>query len=63
MKREIKFRGRRIDNGEWVIGNLVTSEFVEYTRVVPPDKYTDNDDWIVARHTSKILAQYAKLNG
>lgn len=23
MKREIKFRGRRIDNGEWVYGDLI----------------------------------------
>ena len=23
MKREIKFRGKRIDNGEWAFGNLI----------------------------------------
>jgi uncharacterized phage protein (TIGR01671 family) len=25
--REIKFRGRRLDNGEWVCGNLITPTF------------------------------------
>lgn len=26
MNREIKFRGKRIDNGEWVYGNLLYTE-------------------------------------
>ena len=23
MKREIKFKGKRLDNGEWMVGNLL----------------------------------------
>lgn len=26
MKREIKFRGKRVDNGEWTYGNLFVGE-------------------------------------
>lgn len=26
MTREIKFRGKRLDNGEWVFGNLIIAE-------------------------------------
>lgn len=25
MQREIKYRGRRIDNGEWIVGGLAIS--------------------------------------
>ena len=30
MKRDIVFRGRRIDNGEWVTGNLLCLDCSEY---------------------------------
>lgn len=26
MKREIKFRGKRLDNGEWVVGSYIEAE-------------------------------------
>lgn len=26
IMREIKFRGKRLDNGEWIVGNLITYE-------------------------------------
>ena len=31
MNRETKFKGKRIDNGEWVYGNLIYSEDAEET--------------------------------
>jgi uncharacterized phage protein (TIGR01671 family) len=30
MKREIKFRGRLIDNGEWVYGNYIEKDHPQY---------------------------------
>lgn len=45
--REIKFRGKRLDNGEWVIGNLITKESgYSYT-----DKYGERPSsncWIIS---------------
>jgi len=30
MKREIKFRGKRVDNNEWVIGNLLDNGITKF---------------------------------
>ena len=43
MKREIKFRGKRIDNGEWVYGHYATSKILlleEIDHIIIVDGYT-----------------------
>jgi uncharacterized phage protein (TIGR01671 family) len=36
MNRTIKFRGKRIDNGEWVIGDLTTEVYPVFPGLEPP---------------------------
>ena len=58
MKREIKFRGKRIDNGEWVYGN--------YIKVTP---YKDNgghricsqDSWDMFEVDPETVGQFTGL--
>ena len=38
MDREIKFRGKRIDNGEWVYGDLI-HYFKEEVGIIPQNEY------------------------
>lgn len=58
--REIKFRGKRIDNGEWVFGALSYCNFnygIEYaisTRTEPGSIYTD-------RINQNTVGQYTGL--
>ena len=40
--REIKFRGKRVDNGEWVYGNLVINQ--------PTKSYRIISDFALCRH-------------
>ena len=43
MDREIKFRGKRIDNGEWVYGDLI-HDFKEEVGILPHDNYYQHVD-------------------
>lgn len=62
---EILFRGKRLDNGEWVYGHL-------YTQVYHPDtieeewywfiKPIGSESWVSYRVDTSTVGQYAGLN-
>lgn len=62
--REIKFRGKRIDNGEWVYGyvaiHTIIGDETELKTVIvqKPDKIYQYDSWIVDPET---VGQYTGL--
>lgn len=62
--REIKFRGKRIDNDEWVYGyvaiHTIIGEETELKTVIvqKPDKIYQYDSWIV---DSETVGQYTGL--
>ena len=60
MSREILFRGKRLDNGEWVYGNLVryANGDAEIWEIFNPDIYTDCRDWVIIPET---VGQYTGL--
>ena len=45
MKREIKFRGKRIDNGEWVYGYLIGTDVIVGDIVDWDDEYFCTEFW------------------
>lgn len=70
--REILFRAKRIDNGEWVEGNVIHSYDAdkEYKTIIIPvkcsDMYTDTDDKDIGFETwykvnPETLCQYTGL--
>lgn len=55
MKREIKFRGKRLDNREWLFGDLIQGED---TLIMPDDAPDSYDNYIVDFLT---IGQYTGL--
>ncbi len=60
MKRTIKFRGKRIDNGEFVYGDLQTHFRTDgKTKVFVIRTWERLDDWVVVvPNKSVIVAEY-----
>ena len=44
MNREIKFRGKRIDTGEWVYGDLIENQGRYYIYYATSDTTLENED-------------------
>lgn len=58
MNREIEFRGKRVDNGEWVYGYLCTS--IEYLGDKNP-KISIQEDGYFRRVIPETVGQYTGL--
>lgn len=56
MKREIKFRGKRIDNGEWIVGNLIGTDVIVGDIVEWDDEYFCTEFWLKVDH--ETVGQY-----
>lgn len=57
--REIKFRGKRVDNGEWVYGNLIGTDAIVGEIVDFTDEYFNTEFWY--RVDPKTVGQYTGL--
>ena len=58
MSREIKFRGKRLDNGEWVYGELIAKEYPVFLRLKTPLILDISGAWEVDINT---IGQYTGL--
>jgi len=58
--REIKFRGRRVDNEEWVYGNLIIDEHGRpyIGQYITPKQ---NDPYISAHRSGKTMRRFAGI--
>ena len=72
MNREIKFRGKRVDNDEWTYGYLVFREDymfdyscrIDIPYIIPIDNFNLNilKDWSKAIKIPYKIAKYLKKN-
>ncbi|ARF70700.1 hypothetical protein B7C51_24820 (plasmid) [Paenibacillus larvae subsp. pulvifaciens] len=58
MSRPIKFRGKRIDNGEWVYGFYLYGAILEHHVI-----WMDNENWLVDSETVDQFTGLYDTNG
>lgn len=58
--RDIKFHGKRIDNGEWVIGYLIGNDVIVGEIVEFTDEYFNTEYWY--KVDPQTVGQYTGLN-
>ena len=59
---EILFRGKRIDNGEWVYGNLVKSNGKYFIYYEEPDEMSQTGNWLFYKVVDpSTVGQYTGL--
>ncbi|MFI2856948.1 YopX family protein [Paenibacillus sp. JSM ZJ436] len=67
MKREIRFRGKRKDNGEWVSGSLLNNLWGKTVEIVDPSEYPDYDSledivYLAVEVDLETVGQYTGLH-
>ncbi|OJV51626.1 MAG: hypothetical protein BGO31_00030 [Bacteroidetes bacterium 43-16] len=59
MNREIKFRGKKTNDGEWIEGNLISPDFIVGEMVDFDDEYFNAEFWW--RVDQKTVGQFTGL--
>lgn len=54
MNREILFRGKRVDNGEWVVGDLIHRQILSRLYIQRQYLFNDSDFECEVRHRQTI---------
>ena len=61
MKRNIKFKAKRIDNGEWIVGSLIRSTAGVKERAYIVDNFSSMSDYSVVGVDPSTVCQFTGL--